>query len=379
MALPKSKQELADWILRRLGAPVINIEISDEQLEDVIDESLQFYREYHFDGTDRVYRTIQITPELIAANTRPPLEIGNANDYVLGNSYISGNTVLVDGKTFLATQDLPVLIFDANRAEGYTTTDRILFDGILYQPKVDISGATVISNPVAGSTYKNVSSPVLDTDGWNGRTEHVAAQAGNNNMDITLEPSGQIGIRVPDNIISVSKVFKFDAFTASGIYSYDYQFFLNNFDFFYSGHGAGGGALTSYYIQRTYIEFIEHMINPQPSIRFNKHKNRLFIDTDWKRVDRGRNGQNFLLECYEVADPETYGDVYSDSWLKRYATALAKKQWGANLKKYEGTQLPGGITVNGQVMYDEGNNDATTLEDELKNSLQLEMDGVLIG
>ena len=124
---------------------------------------------------------------------------------------------------------------------------------------------------------------------------------------------------------------------------------------------------------------IDHMMNVQPAIRFSKVRNRLYIDTNWARLDRAAANRDYYLmvECYEANDPEVFGDVYKDKWLKRYATALAMKQWGANLMKYSNTELPGGLQVDGKAYYEQGKEDAEKLEEELKNS-QLEMD-FLIG
>ena len=120
-----------------------------------------------------------------------------------------------------------------------------------------------------------------------------------------------------------------------------------------------------------YVEHIDFLLNTSPAIRFSKAKNRLYLDIDWKRP---KKGEFFLVECYEATDPEIYGDVYNDIWIKKYSTALLKMQWGSNLKKYENTELPGGVQLNGQALYDEGKGEKDELEEQLKQNLQLEMD-----
>lgn len=199
-------------------------------------------------------------------------------------------------------------------------------------------------------------------------------------VDLDYSIAGHVGIPIPEDIISVVKVMRVDSFHMSGMWSYEYQFFLNNFDWFYGNGGGTGGAMTSYYITKSYIDMIDMMMNTTPAIRFNKHRNRLYIDTNWMRVNNNYATKNFYMmaEVYEVNDPDVYGDVYKDMWLKDYATALAKMQWGSNLKKYTNTELPGGITLDGQALYNEGKEEADKLEEELKTT-NLEMDSIVIG
>jgi len=198
-------------------------------------------------------------------------------------------------------------------------------------------------------------------------------------LDLDYSKQGQIGIIVPNNISAVTKVFRINSAIAAGMWSYEYQYFLTNFDWFYGNGGGGSMPMTNYYVTRTYLEMIDHMLNTTPAIRFNKHENRLYIDTSWAKIGQTRGSQQYLLvEVYERADPETWGRVYNDSWLKRYATALVKKQWGSNLKKYSGAELPGGLQINGQDIYSEADAELDKLDEELKNS-QLEMDSIVIG
>ena len=153
-------------------------------------------------------------------------------------------------------------------------------------------------------------------------------------VDYDYSKVGQVGIPVPDTIIGVNKIFRIDNFSGMGMWNYEYQYFLNNFDFFYGNGGTSSMPMTNYYITKSYLDLIDHMMNVQPAIRFNKHRNRLYIDTNWKRLNNMATSKNYylMMECYEVNDPEVFGDVYKDKWLKRYATALAKMQWGTNMK-----------------------------------------------
>jgi hypothetical protein len=109
----------------------------------------------------------------------------------------------------------------------------------------------------------------------------------------------------------------------------------------------------------------------QVPIRFNKHQNRLYLDMDNARVTAG---EHFLIECYRKIDPTTFTDVYNDIWLKKYATALVKKQWGQNLSKFEGISLPGGVTLNSSKILDEATQEIEKLEEESRNNYELPLD-----
>ena len=330
MALPKSKQTLADYMLRRCGAPVVNVEVSDVQLEDCIDDAVKMYQEYHYDGSERTYRLLEINAKVIEENQR-------------------------------IHQDLTAPVF--NHDSEYKV------------------GARVFHNPSKGTDsdtgfniyIKTDSDLALDSDNKVFRKNYTKEQLYLKDS-IALVEAGQLGIRIPENIIQITRVSKVDSFAQSGMYNYEYQYFLNNFDAFY-GNAAGSG-ITGYYIQKQYVEHIDFMLNTSPAIRYSKAKNRLWLDIDWKRP---KKGQYFLIECYEATDPEVYGDVYGDIWIKKYSSALLKMQWGTNLKKYENTELPGGVQLNGQALYDEGKAEKDELEEELKQNLQLEMDAIIRG
>ena len=113
---------------------------------------------------------------------------------------------------------------------------------------------------------------------------------------------------------------------------------------------------------------LEQLLVGKQSIRYNRHTDKLYIDMDWDKVDVS----NFLIvEAYEVIDPDVYTDAWGDRWLAQYSTALIKKQWGTNLKKFEGMTLPGGIKFNGQKIYDEADEEIKELEKEMISSYSL--------
>ena len=102
--------------------------------------------------------------------------------------------------------------------------------------------------------------------------------------------------------------------------------------------------------------------------RFNRRADRLYIDTDRLMLDEG---SYLIIDCHRLLDPQTYTEVYNDPFLKKYTTALIKRQWGQNLIKFKGAQLPGGLTMNGRELYDDGNSEVMKIEDEITSTYEL--------
>ena len=120
--------------------------------------------------------------------------------------------------------------------------------------------------------------------------------------------------------------------------------------------------LVPFYMNFQNIRFIEEILVGKQRIRYNRHMNRLHVDMGWDRFDAG----NYIVcKAYRVIDPDTYTDVWKDRWLLRYASALIKLQWGSNLIKFEGMQLPGGVQFNGQKLYDDAFAERQQLEEEM--------------
>tara|TARA_B100000902_G_scaffold187781_1_gene179789 strand:+ start:3421 stop:3804 length:384 start_codon:yes stop_codon:yes gene_type:complete len=117
------------------------------------------------------------------------------------------------------------------------------------------------------------------------------------------------------------------------------------------------------------LDFLDHILVGEKPLRFNQHDNRLYIDMDW--ANDLQVGEYLVIDAYRKLDPDTYTDVYDDIWLKRYTTALVKKQWGANLSKFNGVAMIGGVTLNGQQIYSEALQDVEKLETEIRNSFEL--------
>ena len=154
-------------------------------------------------------------------------------------------------------------------------------------------------------------------------------------------------IQMPPSVIGVNNIFKVRSDTVyDGLFNIRYQLFLNDL------YAFGSIDLLQYSMVQTKLEDITFLLNPNVRYRFNIRQDRLYIDVDWAaavNVD-----DYFVIDCFRILDPEDFTRVYNDPFLKRYFTALCKKQWGMNLIKFQGVQLPGGIQLNGRQIYDDG-------------------------
>lgn len=313
MANPSSRQGLIDYCLRKLGHPVIEINIDDDQIEDRIDEAFQFYRDFHFDGVELVYLS-----EAISASSIQITGI-NAASFTNGEK-ITGGT----------------------------------------------SGATTIvhANQAANKIYvKSTSGTFTAGETISGGTSGTTATL----TSITLGNYDNKYLTMSDAVLSVIRVLPFSSRTR-GIDLFDvrYQILLNDL---YSIQSAD----LIYYSQvQTQLQLINDILVGQKPVRFNRHQNRLYVDMNWS--DDVEIGDYIIVEAYRILDPDTFTDVYNDGFLKRYATALIKQQWGQNLKKFEGVQLPGGVTLNRQKIFDEATEELDQLREEVKSTYQLPVD-----
>ena len=278
MAQPSSRGEFIDYCKRQLGAPVLEINVADEQVEDIVDDAIQFFNERHFDGVCQTYLKYQITQEDVDRGT-------------------------------------------ASRKDG----------------SVNVAG---ISTTTSSTTIAGVST------------------------SFNFYENGNF-LQMPPEIIGVTKLFKFDgANTATNnMFSVKYQLFLNDVAF-----NLGYQGLLSYAMTRTYLEEINFLLTTEKQIRFNQRMDRLYIDIDWGSVSKG---DWLVLDCFRLLDPNDYPRVWNDSFLKRYTTALLKRQWGQNLLKFQGVKLPGGIELNGRQIYDDGEKDLEIIREQMSNTYEI--------
>ena len=274
MAKPASRQQLIDYCLRKLGAPVLEINVDDDQIDDLVDDAIQLFNERHFDGVERMYLKYKITQA-----------------------------------------DL-----DRGRAKGT--------DG------VGIVTTTATSTNIAG--YGTTTSSWYETSNF---------------------------LQVPDSVVGVEKIFKFDTSTISGgMFSIKYQLFLNDL------YNFNSVELLQYSMVKSYLEDIDFLLTTDKQIRFNKRQDRLYLDIDWG----AESLDNFLvLDCYRALDPTSFTQVYNDPFLKMYLTALMKRQWGQNLIKFRGVKLPGGIELNGREIFDDAERDIESLRSRMASEYEL--------
>ena len=229
-----TRQLFKGYVLRRLGSPVIDINVDDEQVEDRIDDALAKFRDYHYDGTEHVYY-----PHILTATD-------------ITNKYIT----------------------------------------------------------------------------------------------------------LPENMIGVTRVFDInDSYSATNLFNVRYQLHLNEL------FNVTSVSVQPYVAAMQHIAFLEEVFVGKKPIRYNRHMDRLYIDMSWSEDVVA--GQYIIIDGYRTIDPETYPDVWDDPWLKKYSAALVKRQWGENLKKFEGMQLPGGVTFNGQKIWEEAIEEINKLEEEV--------------
>ena len=275
MAQPSSRTELIDYCKRQLGAPVLEINVADEQIEDILDDAIQFFQERHFDGVYPSFLKYKLTD----------------NDVNRGRSR--------GGKSDNI---------------GITTTTA----------EATIDGATVEFDWEENSNF----------------------------------------LQVPPEVIGVSKIFHYDGSNSitNNMFSVKYQLFLN--DIYYWGQTE----ILSYAMTKTYLEDINFLLTTQKQIRFNQRQDRLYMDVDWGNVT---SGDYIIMDCYRILNPSDYGRVWNDSFLKRYTTALVKRQWGQNLIKFAGVKLPGGVELNGRQIYDDAQKDLEVIREQMSNMYEL--------
>ena len=249
---PRNRGQLINYGLRQLGAPILQINVDDDQLHDLVDDTVQIYQERHYDGIERMYLKYKVTQE------------------------------------------------DLDRGRGKGT------DGV----------GIVTTSGISTNSATTVSSDFYETSNF---------------------------LAVPETILGVNKIFKFDTSSISGgMFSIKYQLFLNDLYYFNSVE------LLQFAMTKTYLEDIDFLLTTEKQIRFNMRQDKLYMDIDWGAQSLDTF---FVIDCFRAIDTE---QIYNDPFVKRYFTALLKKQWGQNLIKFRGTKLPGGIELNGREIYDEG-------------------------
>ena len=319
MAAPATRQQLIDYCLRKLGHPVTEINVDDDQVEDRIDDAFQYYRDYHYDAVQRIFMKHMVTASRMTVSSVTTSTTQNM--FALGEIVI-GQTSQAQA---LVTQEGP----------GVTSTGTTL----LLQ---NIKGTFTTGETLVGNRGANTATMV----------------------SLTLGDLDNGYIPINDAIINVVRVLPFTDTKTGMDYMFDLRYQLRLNDLF----DLLSTSIIYYQQIKAHLSLIEMLLVGQKTIEFSRHTNRLYIDMDWKAETNP--GEYMIIECYRILDPTEFPDVYNDWFLKRYATALIKRQWGENLKKFEGIQMPGGVTLNGQKIWEESIAEIDQLENEMESRYQ---------
>lgn len=314
MAVPNSRATFKEYCLRKLGKPVIEINVDDDQVEDRIDEALRYYWDYHFDGSEKQYY-----------------------------------------KYSIQQKDFPDRISEikvVNGGSGYSNTDHVTITNAVGD--VDGNGATASITTDASGTI--ISATVTDVGKGYRLDPTVSITSGTGTGASLLAFKGGY-ITLPDNIIGAVSIFPVgQALNTNNLFNIRYQIALNDL------YTLTSVSMVPYYMALNHVQFLEQMLVGQQPIRYNRHNNKLYIDMLWSTFNIG---DFVIVEAYNILDPNIYTKAWSDRWLARYTEALIKQQWGQNLKKFGNMQLPGGLTFNGQQIFDEATTERDNLEREM--------------
>ena len=188
-------------------------------------------------------------------------------------------------------------------------------------------------------------------------TTNASESVTDNSVTTTYERADNFLV-VPSAVISVVNVFPLSDRANLNMFDVRYQLRLNDlYDF-------SSTSIVHYEMTMRHLDFLDHILVGEKPLRFNQLSNRLFIDMDWGTDITA--GEYLIIEVFRKLDPDTYTDIYDDIYLKRYTTALIKKQWGQNLSKFSGTAMLGGVTLNGPELFSTAIQEQRQLEDEIR-------------
>jgi hypothetical protein len=304
-----SREDLKQYCLRELGAPVLEINVDDDQLNDRIDQALDYWRLYHYEGIEQIYMKQKIrASELYVVEAVGTTAI--QEDILTGQT--SGATCSVTSESTRKSSDHMILV------------------------------KNVVGTFVPGET-------VTGGHGFNATLANPAVQ---------LNEYDNRYIDIPDAVYGITKILNIgQASSSKNMFDLQYQLRLNDL------YDLTSTSIIYYKTVMQHLDLLDFELNGPVPFRFNRTMNRLFIDMKWK-TDVVL-GDYILVQGYRALDPAEFSKVWNENWLKRYTTAQFKRQWGTNMKKFGGLQLPGGVTLNGQETYDEAIAEIKELEDEL--------------
>ena len=307
MSIPNSRDTLKQYCLRALGAPVLEINVDDDQLEDRIDEALDYWRQYHYDGIQEMFlkqviRASEMTLTTSVAGTF------NVSEIVTGGTSGAKATVCTES---------------SRKSTGTLLLVR------------DITGTFVPGETLTGSAGHNA---VLGS--------------------ITLNEYDNKYVTVPDYVYGINDVLTIgQASSSKNMFDLQYQLRLNDL------YDLTSTSIIYYKTVMTHLDLLDFTLNGKTQFRFNRMEGRLYLDINWPQ--NAYLGDYMLVRGYRALDPNDWSKIWNETWLKEYTTCLFKRQWAINIKKFKGIQLPGGVTLDGDTMYQEAMEEQMRLRDDL--------------
>ena len=293
MAKPNTRSTLKDYCLRNLGKPVIDINVDEDQIEDRIDEAVQYFCQYHTDGVERMYLKYKVTADdKVRLRKNKEFNVIEKGTYADNIELESGTNTVLEGDGDLIKED--------------------------------------------GTPLHTEDSTIVET---------------------TYEET-QNYLVIPDAVISVINIFPLSDRANLNMFDVRYQLRLNDlYDF-------SSTSIVHYEMTMRHLDFLDHILVGEKPMRFNHLSNKLFIDMDWGTDIKA--GEYLIMEVYRKLNPDDNTDMYDDIYLKRYTTALIKRQWGQNLSKFNGTAMLGGVTLNGPELFSTAIAEQQKLEEEIR-------------
>jgi len=350
MAKPSTRQELIDYCLRQLGEPVLEINVDDDQIEDLVDDAIQYFQERHFDGVERMYLKHQISQA----------DIDSARSNTVASTGVKSDTFNPESSGVLNITSSNITIPN----HGLITGSPVYYSFGAGSTSIGI--ATTALAGVGTTSFLGIStdSVLLYAIADNRNQIRLAANSSDASSGVAVTFTGSTGIgsthfittkteftearnyiEIPDHVIGINGIFRFDDNTITqNMFSISYQIFLNDV------YNFSSIEMLTYSMTKEYLETIQFLISPDKKVRYNKRGNRLYLDLDWKGVSKD---EYVVIDCFRVLDPSENEKIFNDSFLKKFLTALIKKQWGQNMSKYQGVKLPGGIELNGRQIYED--------------------------
>lgn len=296
---PKNLEELKTWCLRELGAPVLNVNIDDSQLENQIEKALEYFAEFADAGKEQTYLKHRVTATV--------LNVSNANAFKINENITTSGGVVVRVTRIVSSTVLEVI------------TQGIILPLVGQTLVGQISGAT---DTISSLTYGDI--------------------------DLGYIP-------VADAVSDVIKVYPLtSSIYGAGIFDIRYQLRLNDLFDLYSTE------MVYYTNVMQHLSLIENLLVTDKQFRFNKLTNKLYIDMDWKTTVVP--GEYIIVSACTVLDPVANPKIYNDRIFKKLCVAYTKRMWGINMKRYQGVVILGGLTMNGQQMYEEAEDEIDKTE-----------------